>query len=87
MEEIKRTARAMHVAGGDAVDGEFDRTGTARVDLLQIWTYIANDNFSAADRMLDRIDATCHLLAQQPLMGQSRPELAQSYAVFLLVIM
>jgi toxin ParE1/3/4 len=59
-----------------------ERTGRARIDLLQVWTYIANDNLSAADRMLDRIDATCRLLAQQPRMGQSRPELAPEIRSF-----
>ena len=32
--------------------------------------------------MLDRIDATCQLLAQQPLMGQARPELAADLRSF-----
>ena len=56
--------------------GRVLRTERARVDLLQIWNYIANDNPSAADRMLDRIDAACNLLGNKPLMGQARPELA-----------
>jgi toxin ParE1/3/4 len=52
------------------------RTQRARLDLLEIWLYIAKDNAPAADRLLDRIDRTCRSLAQQPLMGQARPELA-----------
>jgi toxin ParE1/3/4 len=56
--------------------GRVLRTERARVDLLQIWMYIASDNLPAADRVLDRIDGTCQLLSQQPLMGQARPELA-----------
>jgi toxin ParE1/3/4 len=52
------------------------RTQRARVDLLEIWLYVANDNRTAADRLLDRIDSVCKLLAQQPLMGEARPELA-----------
>jgi toxin ParE1/3/4 len=62
--------------------GRVLRTERARVDHLQIWTYIADDNMSAADRMLDRIDATCQLLSQQPLMGQARPELADGLRSF-----
>jgi toxin ParE1/3/4 len=62
--------------------GRVFRTERARVDLLQIWVYIANDNASAADRLLDRIDATCSQLAQQPLMGEARPELAPDLRSF-----
>ena len=62
--------------------GRVLRTERARVDLLQIWTYIAGDNLPAADRMLDRIDAACHILAEQPLMGQPRPELAADLRSF-----
>jgi toxin ParE1/3/4 len=47
-----------------------DRTDRARVDLLQVWNYIAERNFSAADRMLDRILDTLNLIATQPEMGE-----------------
>jgi toxin ParE1/3/4 len=47
------------------------RTFPARDDLRKIWLYIARDNVSAADRMIDRFEEDLLLLAQQPLMGQS----------------
>lgn len=47
-------------------------------DLLELWTYIAQDDPDAADRMLDRIAAKLDLVAQRPLMGRARPELGES---------
>jgi toxin ParE1/3/4 len=47
----------------------------AEADLEELWWYIAQDNPDAADRMLDRIEESCHTLAQFPLMGVSREEL------------
>lgn len=49
----------------------------AAEDLLDLWSYIAQDDMDAADRMLDRIEAKLHLVAQHPLMGRGRPELAE----------
>ena len=36
-------------------------------DLIELWVYIAWENPAAADRVLDEIDAKCHLLAEHPL--------------------
>jgi len=52
------------------------RTLQAEADLIQIWLYIAGDNPEAADALLDRIDQQFELLAANPSMGRSRPELA-----------
>jgi toxin ParE1/3/4 len=48
-----------------------DRTDRARVDLLQVWNYIAERSFAAADRTLDRILDTLYLIATQPEMGEA----------------
>lgn len=61
---------------------EVIRTPRAELDLLEIWLHIAEDSPSAADRLLESIDQTCHTLAQYPLMGRSRPELAPELRSF-----
>jgi addiction module RelE/StbE family toxin len=50
-------------------------TAKARADLLEAWIYIAEDNLTAADTVLDTIDQESAILLQQPLMGRARPEL------------
>ncbi len=50
-------------------------TQSARTDLLQAWTYIAEENMDAADGVLDTIEHEAGLLATQPLMGRAREEL------------
>lgn len=47
----------------------------ARRDLLEIWNFVADDN-EAADGVLDRIEAALIMLAENPLAGRARPELA-----------
>ena len=54
----------------------------ARKDLDDIWLYIARDNPAAADRFIDDILKTCRTLADSPLMGRSRPELARQLRSF-----
>lgn len=48
----------------------------AQVDLLEIWAFIARDNRRAADRLLDRIETQCRMLAGSPGLGRARPEIA-----------
>jgi toxin ParE1/3/4 len=48
----------------------------AEADLLEIWLHIAQDSPRAADRLLDRIEAQCRLLADNPRVGRGRPEIA-----------
>jgi toxin ParE1/3/4 len=45
-------------------------TPTADQDLVQISTYIAHDNPTAAFRWLDEMQAVCDVLAAQPGIGQ-----------------
>jgi toxin ParE1/3/4 len=56
--------------------GYFRRTARADEDLVEIWLYVAEDNPNAADRLLEEIDRTCALLADNPLLGRARPDIA-----------
>lgn len=60
----------------------FTRTKRAEEDLIGIWTFIAEDDAAAADRLLDRIDAVCGLLAENPLLGPARPDLRPDLRYF-----
>jgi toxin ParE1/3/4 len=46
------------------------------LDLDSIWDFIANDNVTAADQVLDRIGEVLDMLIHHPLAGRQRPELA-----------
>jgi len=52
------------------------RSSRAEFDLIEIWEYIAQDDPPAADRQLDRIDASCQMLAKNPKSGPHREDLA-----------
>ena len=45
------------------------RTLQADTDLFRIWDFIADDNLSAADRLIRKMDETFELLATNPGMG------------------
>lgn len=47
----------------------------AQDDLIEIWTYIAEDGEAQADALLDSIDQKLQLLAKRPLIGRERSEL------------
>jgi len=49
-------------------------TPEADSDLFEIWSYIARDNPSAADRVETAIYDACILLAKSPMSGQVRKE-------------
>jgi toxin ParE1/3/4 len=49
-------------------------TELARSDLDKIWDYIAQDNPTAADRLMDRIEVQCQRLADAPQLGRPRPQ-------------
>ena len=46
------------------------RRAQAQDDIEDIWNFIADDNVSAADNWLDRLDEQFALLATQPKMGR-----------------
>jgi toxin ParE1/3/4 len=52
------------------------RTDRADEDLIEIWSYIAVDNISAADRVLDAIEARWDNLARHPYSGVARDDIA-----------
>lgn len=47
----------------------------AESDLRDIWLYIAGDNVTAADRMVDRFTSAFDLLAGNPLLGEAQNHL------------
>lgn len=58
------------------------RTPRARLDLIEIWLYIAADNSPAADRFLGRIEEALRLLRDNPQAGRAQPELAADLRSF-----
>ncbi|OAV54481.1 MULTISPECIES: type II toxin-antitoxin system RelE/ParE family toxin [Rhizobium] len=52
------------------------RTNRADEDLIEIWSYIAVGNISAADRVLDAIEARWDNLARHPYSGVARDDIA-----------
>lgn len=54
----------------------------ARIDLLEIWAYIAEDSTNAADKLLDLIDDKCNLLDENAELGQARPDIAEGMRYF-----
>jgi antitoxin ParD1/3/4 len=50
-------------------------TPLAKADIFNIWSYIADDNVDAADRVEQAIYDACALMAEAPLRGHSRPDL------------
>jgi toxin ParE1/3/4 len=49
---------------------------SAQADLLEAWLFIAEENPSGADHVLDAIEHEANILVTQPFMGRARPELA-----------
>jgi toxin ParE1/3/4 len=52
------------------------RTDRADEDLIAIWANIAADNPTGADRVLDAIERRWQQLAQHPLSGRARDDIA-----------
>ena len=51
-------------------------------DLIELWDYIADDNVARADAFIDDVNAKVNLLAEQPMLGRSREELAPGLRSF-----
>ncbi len=60
----------------------FTRSAEAEEDLIDIWVHIAGDNQDASDRLLDRIDQACDLLAQFPDTGTSYEQVRAGLRLF-----
>lgn len=48
----------------------------ARSDAVDLWRWIAADSPRAANRLFERLDEVAALLAENPLLGRSRDDLA-----------
>jgi len=57
--------------------GRIQRTPRADQDLEELWFFIAQDDPAAADRWIDTLEEKIQLLADNPLMGPSRPDIAR----------
>ena len=54
----------------------------AKADLIDVWLFIAADNVAAADAYIDRLQQVCVLIAENPLMGSDRTDIAESVNSF-----
>jgi len=54
----------------------------ANSDLIEIWSYIADDSVANADAFIDRLYETLQALARQPGSGRHREELAPGIQSF-----
>lgn len=54
----------------------------ARADLVDAWQFIARDNALAADRLIDLLTEKFILLARQPGLGRSCPEIHEDLRRF-----
>ena len=57
-------------------------SASARSDLFEIHDYIARGNVSAAAKFIDKLESKCRFLAQDPLAGTARDDLAPSLRCF-----
>ena len=57
----------------------FRKTAQAEDDLIDIWLYIAQDNPTAADDLLDTFEEKGRMLAEHPALGQERPDIAEGF--------
>ncbi len=57
----------------------FLKTAQAEEDLIDIWLYIAQDNPAAADKLLDTFEERGWLLAENPKLGQARPDIDEDF--------
>ncbi|MFM9962538.1 MAG: type II toxin-antitoxin system RelE/ParE family toxin [Planctomycetaceae bacterium] len=48
-----------------------DLSNRAEADVDEIWTYVARNNETAADRVIDRIYDRLEMLGEQPEPGES----------------
>jgi toxin ParE1/3/4 len=54
----------------------------ATADLLEIWSYIADDSAASADAFVDKLYETIQTLGRQPGLGRRREELAPGIQSF-----
>lgn len=61
---------------------QFEVSRRALRDLTEIWDFISEDSFDAADRVLDDFYRAFGLLAETPGIGHSREDLTQRSVLF-----
>lgn len=54
----------------------------AQTDLVEIWSYIADDNEVNADAFVERLNTALRMLVQQPDAGRRREDLAAGLRSF-----
>lgn len=64
------------------MSGVFRVSLRAQTDLDEIWLYVAAERPETADHILDRFQSRFDLLASQPYLGESRPELGRRILSF-----
>ena len=57
----------------------FQKAAQTGEDLIDIWLYIARDNPSAAYTLLDTIEEKGQMPAENPELGQARPDIANYF--------
>ena len=60
----------------------FKKTAQAEEDLIDIWLYVAQGNPVAADELLETFEEKGWLLADNPKLGQARPDIATDFRYF-----
>ena len=61
---------------------EFVLSRLAGQDLIDLWTFIAEDNIDAADAMVSSIEEATGRLAEMPGMGHTRKDLTSQDVLF-----
>jgi plasmid stabilization system protein ParE len=61
---------------------DYALTALANTDIFDIWSYIAERNENAADRVERAIYDACAFLAEGPFRGHPRPDLTRRAARF-----
>ncbi len=55
------------------------RTAQAELDLIDIWSFISDDNPNAADNLLRELDAKSQLLCENSELGVTRDDIANGF--------
>jgi toxin ParE1/3/4 len=61
---------------------QFELARRALGDLQEIWDFVSEDNFTAADRLLEEVYRTFGQLAEVPGMGHKREDLTHRNVLF-----
>jgi plasmid stabilization system protein ParE len=61
---------------------EYVLGGGVEVDLNEIWEYIAQDDLVAADRWIGKLFEAFDVIARNPGIGHSRPDLTSHRVLF-----